>query len=666
MDTHPFSEDSTTRPRRAGAFARICLISLAFFGLAACGGGGSGGGQAGVGAMQTGQVVIGLTDAGGDFITYTVDVRSIQLTRANGDVVETIPLTTRIDFTQLTDLTELFTSATVPAGTYTAVSMTLDYTNAEIVVEDANGDPVQADAVDTDGLALGVIGVEIKLDGATPVVITPGIPAHVTLDFDLDASNEVDLATQPAEVTVQPFLFVTTEFEAGRIHRVQGVLAAVDESSGQVTVAVRPFGHLDGRFGEFTFDTSSETRYEIDGESFTGSAGLTALAELPEGAPVIAEGMVTNRVFTADVVFAGTSVPWTDGDIVKGVITARDGDEITVKGATFEVRDGDNDDDDEDDDDRQGAAVVATNDGHDSDDDHDGDDDDDGDHDGNGDDDHQGDIEFCDIVTVLIGPDTRVTVPGASDDVGLEALSVGSRVVFTGDRTGKHSLDATQGSAQLRLTDLAGEADSVDPLVVDLDQLSGRRLWTFDFSGTGTSEEDDADPNAYEIDTGTLSLASLNVGDLVQVRGLVSAFGAAPPDFVARTVIDVDRSSRAARFFAKWEDGTQTPFDSVAPNRLDLDLSDASNDLWLFGVEEAIDLEDLALIAPPGGRGEYAIVVRGRYELRLMTHFDDLVDALTEELDEGKRLVRVTSGGGYNEGAGELTAWRAAFEFVAP
>src|SRR5262245_44088910 len=133
-------------------FAAAVGVALALcFGVASCGGGGGESGGFPSSARESGQVVIGVTDATGDFLTYLVDVRSIELKRANGEVVETIPLSTRIDFAELTDLTELLTAATVPSGAYTSVTMTLDFTNAEIVVEDAQGNAVAATAVDANG-----------------------------------------------------------------------------------------------------------------------------------------------------------------------------------------------------------------------------------------------------------------------------------------------------------------------------------------------------------------------------------------------------------------------------------------------------------------------------------------------------------------------------------
>jgi hypothetical protein len=40
------------------------------------------------------------------------------------------------------DLTEFVTAATIPSGTYVSATLNLDYTNADIQVDDGNGAPV--------------------------------------------------------------------------------------------------------------------------------------------------------------------------------------------------------------------------------------------------------------------------------------------------------------------------------------------------------------------------------------------------------------------------------------------------------------------------------------------------------------------------------------------
>ena len=196
----------------------MTLISRSFFlaavmlGLAACGGGSSGGtGGTTVTPEPTascdpadsstadacGTVYVALTDADGDFLHYEVDVRSLTLETANGRIVETLPRTTRINFTDYVDLTELVTSATVPPGTYVAGAITLDYSAAEVFVEE--GDLARETIViDETGAELDTETFRVRLSNRDRLVVTRGRPAFLQLDFDLEASHTVDLVPEPA------------------------------------------------------------------------------------------------------------------------------------------------------------------------------------------------------------------------------------------------------------------------------------------------------------------------------------------------------------------------------------------------------------------------------------------------------------------------------------
>jgi hypothetical protein len=582
---------------------------------AGCGGGGSGG-EAPVNAAQTGEVTVALRDAAGDFLQYAVDVTSIRLLRSNGDVVETLPISTRVDFAELVDLTEFVTSGTVPAGSYTKVVLGLDYSDAAIVVEGDDGTVLTAAAVDSAGDPLDRIDVMVVLPDDAPLRIAPGVPAHLTLDFDLDASNDVDTAVSPVRVTVAPFLHVTPSLETDRAHRLRGLLADVDVPGKTVTVVVRPFLQRSGEFGRVRFTTDAETQFEVDGIELTGSAGLAALDALGDGAPVTAQGVVSQGRLRADIVLAGSSVPWADAEVVHGVVTARAGGALTVSGVGYVMP----------------AARVA----------------------------------FDRHWTVLIGDGTAVTGLGAT---GIDALSVGSRITASGEFADERTLDAGAGRVRLSSSTLTGRVVTVEPLTVAIFRLEGRRPAAFDFAGTGVTAAEDSDPARYEIDTGELSLDSLAVGDVVRVGGRVTDFGAAPPDFAARTIVDLDLEDAPAALAASWTHvgGTATPFLSMAPDRLDLDLADARRLLTVRGLPVAGSdaLESIALVAPdaPGG---YAIAVRGSLELHLYREFDDVVAELDDRLESGHEMARILAAGRYNRDTNALSTPRAAFELIAP
>jgi hypothetical protein len=200
--------NSLTSARAAGFFHRwrvgllgaLLLFTGAF--LAACGGGSDST------SSDSGVVYIGLTDADGDFITYSVDVTALTLTRADGAVVDALPIKTRVDFAQYTDMTEFLNAATVPSGVYTRVDMTLDFTSADIRVA-SGSNALLVSPKDTSGNPITTMTLQVKLDGNRPLVVRPGIPAHLTLDFDLEATNSVDLNT--ATVTVSPLLLADVD-----------------------------------------------------------------------------------------------------------------------------------------------------------------------------------------------------------------------------------------------------------------------------------------------------------------------------------------------------------------------------------------------------------------------------------------------------------------------
>jgi hypothetical protein len=611
---------TTVRTRLAAGAAALAAL---FVTLAGCGGGGGGGAP----ATTDGTVLIGLTDADGDFLHYTVDVVSLALERADGSTVETLPTTGRLDFAGYRDLTELFTAARVPLGTYVAGSITLDYSTADLQVESA-GAAVPAIAVDRDGNALTRYTLRIQLANGRPLVVGPGIPALLSVDFDLDASHEVDLTRSPAIVTTAPFLVAELEPVDEKDLRVRGLLRAVDTAAGEYSVHVRPW-HLRGgaAFGVATVHTAGDTQFEVDGVSYTGDAGLAALAALPADSPTVAFGTLTpaERRYDARIVLAGSSVPGQELDAVLGNVVARSGDVLTVRGATI-VR-------------RSGPVI------------------------------------FRDTVTVTIGAGTSVRRrPGQELDG--TAISVGQRVEILGTITpapvaGATTLDATAGRVRLLVTSLAGQVTTAGPgqLNVDLAAIDRRPAGLFDFSGTGIAPAVDADPADYEVATGSLPAGDLATGDVVRVFGFVQPFGAAPQDFNAVTVAGL--GTRSARLALGWRPGgTGAPFlaigaDGIVPDLANPDLG-ARHAIVVGGVP--IDLLDLpaapALVPLAGGPTRYAILEGQR--VLLFADFASLATALTERLDGSTKAYGLWAEGAWDPDGNQFTARFLGVHVAAP
>ncbi|MFK8053781.1 MAG: DUF4382 domain-containing protein [Woeseiaceae bacterium] len=615
---------STTNPIVFGLQRwRQLAVVVGFSVLAACGGGG------GTDVVETpvstveqeGLLYIGLTDAEGDFDSYSVDVLSLTLERANGTTVETLPLSTRVDFAELTEVTEFLSIATVPAGTYVAASMRLDFTDAQVIVQDEAGVTSEASVVGTDGMPLEVYEVRLELANSDVIRIAPGAPAAFSLDFDLDASNSIDDSVTPVVVTVEPFLLATAELETDREHRVRGVLATVDEAESQATIIVRPFFHRAGDFGRFQINVDAETQYEVDGEGYTGADGLTALAALDPRAPVIANGAIEARMMEADIVIAGSSVPWSDADVAKGVVTSRDGNTLTLRGARVEQADG---------------RVI-----------------------------------FGGEYQVLLGDDTTVTSPGIDNALlSIESVSVGQRVLAFGERVDDQVFDATASRIIMLPSQMTAEVNQASPLNVDLFLLNGRRPDAFDFSGTGVDASFDADDDNYEIDTGMLALNEVTEGDLVRIRGIVNAFGSAPADFNARTVIDLEFAARPGELTVQWpiDAPASMPFFSTTASELNVDITESREFLRVRGVPRPFTnpLDRLNLAETASGDGAYAVNVRGSGVVTLYRDFAALVDGLNEQIAAGAALQRIHARVSYTGDTDALVTPRASFIFVVP
>ena len=133
--------------------------------------------------------------------------------------------------------------------------------------------PVAAQAVDASGNALGVVDVNVTLDNRHHLVVSPGRPSLLTFDFNLAASNSVDLATTPATVTVTPALVASLDFVEQKELRVRGPLVSVDTAAGTYVADVRPSHVRNHALRPADRHTDANTVFEINGTNYTGGAG---------------------------------------------------------------------------------------------------------------------------------------------------------------------------------------------------------------------------------------------------------------------------------------------------------------------------------------------------------------------------------------------------------
>ncbi len=591
----------------------LFLFIAAIFGLSAC----DIGTEEGDDEQSMGEIVIGLTDDEGDFVNYTVDVVYLTLTKANGAVVDTLPVSTRVDFSQYTEMTEFLTAATIPSGFYTAATLMLDYQDADIWVEDIDGNAVEVESIlDEDGNPITTLEVSVRLEGRNSLLIAPGIPVHLTLDFNLNASNivEFDISGSPT-LTVQPFLLAELNPEAPKIHRVRGPLKDVDVTGGTFEVIIRPFIHIlsggDEHFGTLEVRTTDNTIYEINEEVYTGQAGLSALDAMQALTAVIAIGDLRfyPARFEAHHVYAGSSVPGGTLDVVSGNVISRTGTALTVRGATLI---------------RAGGSVV-----------------------------------FNDTLIVQVGLNTVVRRQLSFDLFDIDDISIGQRVTIFGTlNIDETELDATEGYARMHLTTLRGQALSAGPpwFVVDLNSIDGRRVSIFDFTGTGTIPADDANPANYEIDVGTLDVSSISAGNPVKVRGFVNTFGQAPEDFNAWTVIDV--SNVRASLVVNWRPATAAAFEYLSSDYLTLNLDGVGlfHHVHRAGVvTDLTGLFDSPSIEPEEEGGGLFVIYQGG-TLQVHFTFENFVSDLESRLANEGTVQGIAAFGHFDDATSTLTA----------
>lgn len=611
--------------RKVIVFLAAALLMLT--GMYGCGGSGTNG------TIDTdeGSLAISLTDAPGDFATYTVDVLALTLTKANGTQVSTLPLETRIDFSQYTEMTEFLTAATIPSGVYVAATLTLDYTNADIWVEDELGDTVQVtpdNIVDENDDPVTVLDMTVQLEGRNRLVIAPGIPAHLLLDFDLSATNHVNLddPTTPV-VIVDPFLVADVNRMPLKFHRVRGALHEVSLEDSSFSLFLRPFYcPLSGnhrRYGSRSVLTTAETLYDLNGAQYVGQAGLEAMAALDPLTAVVAIGDLKFDPlrFEAREVYAGSSVPGGTLDVVKGNVIGRQGDTLTIKGATL-IRDN--------------SSVV-----------------------------------FNDEVTVYIGEETIVTRQLSMDPLGTygkDDISVGQRVLVFGtllDEDEDLVLDASTAESAVRmlLTTVRGTAEAInepaDQMTVDVHHIDHRSVDLFDFTGTHS------DPGNYQIDAGSLDLSTVAIASPVKVRGFVAPFGAAPPDFSAQTIVAV--ADLVALMKVHWQPATDAAFDSITTEGVTLNLEGTRHFHHIFRGHVATDLTQLDMpvsIAPQSDDQGVFVLHYADNSFQVFLEFSDFAEALITDLGDGNAVKRLHAAGNFDDASATLTATYIDIKFA--
>jgi len=494
------------------------------------------------------------TDDAGQFTSYLVTIDSVVMVGALNGEVGAIEVPETVDFTKLTNLSELWATASLPVDTYSQAIITLDYTSAQISVL-VNGAPVKVNVVDPTGAAVTTVAVTVNLDPQGGLVLQPTFATsnalRLAFNFDMTASNKVDMTTSPPTVTVEPYMSVATTAADSKLIRVRGPLINSSTSLSTYTVVVRPFFDEVNSLGIDTIFNDANTIYTYGGLTYVGAPGITALSQASAGSTITAafctfeptptpQAGVIAGIFHSVYVVAGSTLEdfFTEG--LEGDVIARSGNTLTVRGGTLDAN----------------AAEV---------------------------------IQYEDLDSqVLLGPATQVTADGVSTfgTLNSNSIAVGQHITARGlysvNAAGVTVLDSTgssvdTGSVRLQSTELFGTLNSTasGSLQLNVQNIENYPVSVYNFAGNGVSAAQDPVAANFTVNTGALTLPAAAPGDPLWVDGYVAPFGTAPPAFTAFSV-NAEPAVPATLAVVWTGTGTAAPFATLTPTGLTIDLTNAA------------------------------------------------------------------------------------------
>jgi hypothetical protein len=477
-------------------------------------------------------VVTVTSEAAGDFATYVVGITLYSATRSDGYVSYPAGYTYEefADLTQRVDLTELLNAVGIPTGTYKSVSIGIDYSGPIVYLK---GQTTAATVENSGGTVdPGIVYETVNLDPSNPLKVGLNQSSEFDLYFDLAASNSIDASSNT--VTVRPFVVAVAPPSPPNAQpiRARGLFVVANTGASNFIENIRPFeDNVYSTVGALEVDTSASTYFNVNGKVYTGSAGLAAMAGLTSNTPIAAIGSIGSLAtitptFTATQVYAGTAVSNGQYEHVRGIVTARSGDSLTVADATYLYYEG-----------YCTSNLCFT---------------------------------WYPTATINVSSSTVVTQDGTATASALtpQSISVGSQVDAVGlgstSSSNALTLDATQGLVRLQSTPIWGTlvSGTASTATLDLLSLGSVAATSFKFAGTGTSSANDAVASSYAIDTGGTDESATAAGTLLQADGFPTSFGSAPPDFDATAVTAA--ASDTAYLVVDWNgsSGTASPFTS--------------------------------------------------------------------------------------------------------
>ncbi len=456
-----------------------------------------------------------VTDEPGDYTSYSVIIDSITLTRNDGAVVTAVATPEIVDFAQLNNIAEMWGSGAIATGTYVSATITLDYTSAVVSVM-VGGVPKTATLVDdVAGGTPSTYAITVNFDALHQPNVTETYAStsalRFAIDFDLAASGRVDVTPAVPVVYVRPYVTASLLPADTKLIRVRGPMINSSTDVSTYSVYVRPFYDEANNIGSVSLFSQPSTVYTVNGNTYTGPAGLAAMSILSAGTTMTA-GFTTFQTdynpangayagkFNLVYVIGASSLEdqYTEG--LSGDVIARTGNTVTLLGSTLFLNT---------------ANTYAYN---------------------------------VDKTQLLLGPGTIVTADDNTTLTGLnsESIAVGQHVsargIYTLTADGTVLLDATgtsstnTGSVRLQATELYGPlvSSATGSLMMNVQNINNWPIADYNFAGNGATAPS---PAAFSVVSPGIGLPTgTAAGDSLWVDGFVTRFGSAPPDFNAVAV----------------------------------------------------------------------------------------------------------------------------------
>lgn len=288
---------------------RLCsfvLVLLLCLGLTTCGGSGSNGNDPMPLPPGNGTLVLFAEDQpSGNILHFRMEVRSIVLTNSTGGTLTAFDQSERLEFEwrRLTLAPTVIKVATVPAGTYTSVAVTISGATA-LEFNPASGTLSERSIPGQTGTATSPVNLTVSSNQA----------AGLRLDFDLRNSIRTD--STGSVFFVPQFQALPVSFAAGGtpgyIDSVLAQVTSVDLANNRLTVNIQGFASLQGVPGpSFTVQVDSNTRFET----------IASLADVIPGNTLDLDARLQpSGIFLAQEIKRDTVLP---GEKILGMVIAR-------------------------------------------------------------------------------------------------------------------------------------------------------------------------------------------------------------------------------------------------------------------------------------------------------------------------------------------------------